>query len=251
MSTRFGNQAEMCGRAAFRALFNEVGQASLDCVTTSDLWHVPSRTSDCGCAAQRFLPTLDGRTVTPSVLQCVSDARRPHLRIPGVCGHRSGPGRGRGPRCLTRRSDVLPTRALADLWSNVQITAAVLRDRAGRYEIEDVTLADPGPGQILCALSVWATVTPTYWSAPRTPAARCSGGWARGIRDCGDRWRLTPSGIAVAIMLCCPTIAPSVRQLPSGHPAYCDSFVRRNFGDARARVPAVMHDKHWAASVRT
>jgi len=30
----------------------------------------------------------------------------------------------------------------------------------------------------------------------------------------------------------------------SGHPAYCDSFVRRNFGDARADVPAVMHDKH-------
>jgi aryl-alcohol dehydrogenase len=33
--------------------------------------------------------------------------------------------------------------------TNVQITAAVLRDRAGRYEIEDVTLADPGPGQVL------------------------------------------------------------------------------------------------------
>ena len=31
----------------------------------------------------------------------------------------------------------------------MRITAAVLRDRTGRYEIEDVSLADPGPGQIL------------------------------------------------------------------------------------------------------
>jgi NADPH:quinone reductase-like Zn-dependent oxidoreductase len=31
----------------------------------------------------------------------------------------------------------------------MQITAAVLRDRTGRYEIEDVTLADPEPEQIL------------------------------------------------------------------------------------------------------
>ena len=33
--------------------------------------------------------------------------------------------------------------------TNMQITAAVLRDRTGRYEIEDVTLADPEPEQIV------------------------------------------------------------------------------------------------------
>ena len=31
----------------------------------------------------------------------------------------------------------------------MQITAAVLRDRTGRYELEEVSLAEPGPGQIL------------------------------------------------------------------------------------------------------
>jgi len=129
--------------------------------------------------------------------------------------------------------------------SNVQITAAVLRDRAGRYEIEDVTLADPGPGQILvrivgvghCHTDLLVRAAHSTSALPLVVGHEGSGV----VETVGAN----TGGIAVGdhVVLSYDSCRRCANCL-SGHPAYCDSFVRRNFGDARARVPAVMHDKH-------
>src|ERR1700758_4610577 len=127
----------------------------------------------------------------------------------------------------------------------MQITAAVLRDRTGRYEIEDVTLADPGPGQIVvrivgvghCHTDLLARGAHSTLALPLVAGHEGSGV----VETVGAN----TDGIAVGdhVVLSYDSCRRCANCL-SGHPAYCDSFVRRNFGDARARVPAVMHDKH-------
>ena len=127
----------------------------------------------------------------------------------------------------------------------MQITAAVLRDRTGRYEIEDVTLADPGPGQIVvrivgvghCHTDLLARGAHSTSALPLVVGHEGSGV----VETVGAN----TDGIAVGdhVVLSYDSCRRCVN-CQSGHPAYCDSFVRRNFGDARARVPAVMHDKH-------
>ena len=113
--------------------------------------------------------------------------------------------------------------------SNVQITAAVLRDRAGRYEIEDVTLADPGPGQIVVRIvGVGHCHTDLLVRAAHFHQRTASGGWARGIRGCGDhrRQHRRHSGRRS----CCAVLrfVPSVCQLPIRSPCLLWQFVRRD-----------------------
>ena len=54
----------------------------------------------------------------------------------------------------------------------MQITAAVLRDRTGRYELEEVSLAESGPGQILVRIvGVGQCHTDPLAAKPRGPAS--------------------------------------------------------------------------------
>jgi len=127
----------------------------------------------------------------------------------------------------------------------MQITAAVLRDRTGRYELEEVSLAEPGPGQILvrivgvghCHTDLLARATHPPSTLPLVVGHEGSGI----VESVGAN----TDGIAVGdhVVLSYDSCRRCVN-CQSGHPAYCDSFVRRNFGDARAQAPAVMHDKH-------
>jgi aryl-alcohol dehydrogenase len=129
--------------------------------------------------------------------------------------------------------------------TNARITAAVLRDRAGRYEIEDVTLADPGPQQILvrivgvghCHTDLLVRVA---HSTPPLPLV--AGHEGSGIVEAVGA---DTDGIAVGdhVVLSYDSCRRCTNCL-SGHPAYCDSFMRRNFGHGHAEMPAVMHDKH-------
>jgi aryl-alcohol dehydrogenase len=129
--------------------------------------------------------------------------------------------------------------------TTMQITAAVLRDRKGRYEIEDVTLADPRPGEILVRI-----VGVGHCHTDLLPRAAHS---ARALPFVAGH---EGSGVVEAVAGETPGIAvgdhvvlsyDSCRQCAncrSGHPAYCASFVSRNFGDAHANAPALMHDMH-------
>src|SRR6185312_4878634 len=123
--------------------------------------------------------------------------------------------------------------------------AAVLRDRKGRYEIEDVTLADPRPGEILVRIvGVGHCHTDLI---PRAAHSASAVPFVAGHEG---------SGVVEAVAGETPGIAvgdhvvlsyDSCRQCAncrSGHPAYCASFVSRNFGDAHANAPALMHDMH-------
>jgi len=127
----------------------------------------------------------------------------------------------------------------------MQITAVVLRDRSGRYELEDVSLADPGPGQILvrivgvghCHTDLLARAEHSASPLPLVVGHEGSG-VVEGVAANTD-------GIAVGdhVVLSYDSCRQCANCL-AGHPAYCHSFVRRNFGDARDDAPAVMHDKH-------
>ena len=127
----------------------------------------------------------------------------------------------------------------------MQITAAVLRDRTGRYELEEVSLAEPGPGQILVRIvGVGHCHTDLLARAAHPPSALpvVVGHEGSGIVETVGA---NTDGIAVGdhVVLSYDSCRRCVN-CQSGHPAYCDSFVRRNFGDARAQAPALMHDKH-------
>jgi aryl-alcohol dehydrogenase len=127
----------------------------------------------------------------------------------------------------------------------MQITAAVLRDRFGRYEIEEMTLADPGPGQILvriagvghCHTDLLARAAHSAAGLPLVVGHEGSGV----VQTVGP----DTDGIAVGdhVVLSYDSCRRCANCL-SGHPAYCDTFVRRNLGGDRAGVPAVMHDLH-------
>jgi aryl-alcohol dehydrogenase len=129
--------------------------------------------------------------------------------------------------------------------TNMQITAAVLRDRTGRYEIEDVTLADPEPEQIVvrivgvghCHTDLLVRDEHSKSALPLVVGHEGSGI----VETVGAN----TDGIAVGdhVVMSYDACRRCANCL-SGHPAYCDSFARRNFGNARAHVPAVMHDKH-------
>ncbi|HWY01102.1 MAG TPA: nuclear transport factor 2 family protein [Mycobacterium sp.] len=65
VTTRFGNHAEICGRAAFRALFNEVGQAiSRLRHDVLDLWHAVEDFDVWVVRLNVSYRLLDGRVVT-------------------------------------------------------------------------------------------------------------------------------------------------------------------------------------------
>ena len=113
--------------------------------------------------------------------------------------------------------------------SNVQITAAVLRDRTGHYEIEDVTLADPGPGQILvrivgvghCHTDLLVRAAHSTSALPLVVGHEGSGV----VETVGAN----TDGIAVGdhVVLSYDSCRRCAN-CRSGHPAYCDSFVRRD-----------------------
>ena len=63
--TQFGNQAEICGKAAFRALFNEVGQAIAGLRhDILDLWHAVEDFDVWVVQLNVSYRRLDGQTVT-------------------------------------------------------------------------------------------------------------------------------------------------------------------------------------------
>jgi aryl-alcohol dehydrogenase len=126
----------------------------------------------------------------------------------------------------------------------MQIAAAVLRDRSGRYDIEDVTLAEPGPGQILVRI-----VGVGHCHTDLLPRAANSGialPLVTGHEGSGvvEAVAATSEGVAVGdhVVLSYDSCGRCANCL-AGRPAYCHSFARRNFGHARADAPAVMHDK--------
>jgi aryl-alcohol dehydrogenase len=113
----------------------------------------------------------------------------------------------------------------------MQITAAVLRDRSGRYELEDVTLADPGPGHILvrivgaghCHTDLLARAEHSTSPLPLVVGHEGSG--------VVEAVAANTEGIAVGdhVVLSYDSCRRCANCL-AGHPAYCLSFVRRNFG---------------------
>src|ERR1700751_6456696 len=121
----------------------------------------------------------------------------------------------------------------------MQITAAVLRDRSGRYELEDVSLADPGPGEILvrivgvghCHTDLLARGAHSTSALPLVVGHEGSGV----VETVGAN----TDGIAVGdhVVLSYDSCRRGANCL-SGHPASCDSFVGRNFGHGHADVPA-------------
>src|ERR1700739_4243532 len=129
--------------------------------------------------------------------------------------------------------------------TNMQITAAGLHDRTSRYEIEEVSLAEPGPGEILvrivgvghCHTDLLVRDAHSKSALPLVVGHEGSGI----VETVGAN----TDGIAVGdhVVLSYDACRRCTNCL-SGHPAYCDSFVRRNFGDARADAPPVMHDRH-------
>ena len=68
----------------------------------------------------------------------------------------------------------------------MQITAAVLRDRTGRYELEEVSLAEPGPGQILVRIVGVGHCHTDLLARAAHPPAHCL--WWSGTTDPG-LWR--------------------------------------------------------------
>src|ERR1700758_2230412 len=127
----------------------------------------------------------------------------------------------------------------------MQITAAVLRDRTGRYEIEDVTLADPGPGQIVvrivgvghCHTDLLARGAHSTSALPLVVGHEGSG--------VVEAVAANTKGIAVGdhVVLSYDSCRRCANCL-AGPPVYFLSLVRRIFGDAGDEAPAVMHDRH-------
>jgi aryl-alcohol dehydrogenase len=120
----------------------------------------------------------------------------------------------------------------------MQITAAVLRDRTGRYELEEVSLAEPGPGQILVRIvGVGHCHTDLLARAAHPPSALplVVGHEGSGIVETVGA---NTDGIAVGDHV---VLSYSCRRCVNCQSVPClrDSFVRRSFGDARAHAPAV------------
>jgi aryl-alcohol dehydrogenase len=111
----------------------------------------------------------------------------------------------------------------------MQIKAAVLRAADGPYQIEDVELADPGPGEVrvrivgagLCHTDLLPRV-PDFMAGPPIITGHEGSGVVdavgAGVRD------LVPGDHVVLSFDSCRACANCL----SGHPAYCDTFFPRN-----------------------
>jgi aryl-alcohol dehydrogenase len=111
----------------------------------------------------------------------------------------------------------------------MQIRAAVLRAADGPYRIEDVELADPGPGEVrvrivgagLCHTDLLPRV-PDFMASPPIITGHEGSGV---IDEVGDGVRdLTPGDHVILSFDSCRTCENCL----SGHPAYCETFFPRN-----------------------
>lgn len=111
----------------------------------------------------------------------------------------------------------------------MQIKAAVLRAADGPYRLEDVELADPGPGEVrvrivsagMCHTDLLPRV-PDFMAAPPIITGHEGAGVVEALGD--GVQDLAPGDHVVLSFDSCRSCANCV----SGHPAYCDTFFPRN-----------------------
>ncbi|HYS34735.1 MAG TPA: alcohol dehydrogenase catalytic domain-containing protein, partial [Pseudonocardiaceae bacterium] len=125
----------------------------------------------------------------------------------------------------------------------MQIKAAVLRAADGLYQIEDVELGEPGPGEVrvrivgagLCHTDLLPRV-PDFLAGPPIITGHEGSGVVEavgaGVRD------LAPGDHVVLSFDSCRACANCL----SGHPAYCDTFFPRNLTGIGVDDTSPVHD---------
>ena len=120
----------------------------------------------------------------------------------------------------------------------MQITAAVLRDRTGPFSLEQLELADPGPGEVLVEIAAvgfcHTDVLPRSPGFMARPPLVCGHEGAGVVRAVGAG----VEGLAVgAHVLLTFDSCGRCSNCAAGHPAYCATFFARNLTGRAAGGP--------------
>jgi len=129
----------------------------------------------------------------------------------------------------------------------VLIKAAVLRGPDAAYRIEDVTLADPGPGEVVvCIKGVGLCHTDTLPRRTQSNPMRAivpgheGAGVVEIVGPCVDG--LQPDDHVVLTYDSCRACGECV----SGRPAYCETFTQRNLRGTGLDERPIITDSHGA-----
>ena len=127
------------------------------------------------------------------------------------------------------------------------IKAAVLRGPDAAYRIEDVTLADPGPGEVVvCIKGVGLCHTDTLPRRTQSNPMRAivpgheGAGVVEIVGPCVDG--LQPDDHVVLTYDSCRACGECV----SGRPAYCETFTQRNLRGTGLDERPIITDSHGA-----